>query len=169
MDKAWAARIEADELQPPRRRSRIPLTAGAVAAALFVAAFFGGRQAAVAAIPDLAGLYAILGIPVNVRGLAIDGVVAEWGAPGALSRLTVHGTIRNLTDSEKAVPPLVESVRDGADVTLLARAFDSPSRSLAGNASIEFALRIDDAPRQASGIVVRFRRPAEALPPTKAD
>lgn len=168
-DRAWAARIEADALREPRRPTRLPLTAAAVAAALFVSAFLGGREAAVAAIPDLAGLYAAIGLPVNLRGLTIEGVVAERSAPGAPARLTVRGAIRNPTDAERAVPPLVASVRDGADAPLLTRGFDAPSRSLPANASAAFTLTIDEAPRQAVDVVVRFLRPAETSPSAKAD
>ena len=83
-----------------RAAARLPLIAAGMAAALFLAAFFGGRQAAVAAIPDLAGLYAAVGLPVNLDGLAIEDVEAERAPTFAGFKLKVRATIRNIGKSE---------------------------------------------------------------------
>ncbi len=95
-DNAWQAKIEGDHWPEPPRQRRLPMTAAAVASVFFLAAFFGAREAAVAALPDLAGLYAAIGLPVNLERLAIKGVKAERTHDFAGGRVSVRATIRNL-------------------------------------------------------------------------
>ena len=76
-EEATAAKMAGDYWPEPPRQSRIPMIAGAMAALLFLVAFFGAREAAVAALPDLAGLYRAIGLPVNLDGFAIEAVGAD--------------------------------------------------------------------------------------------
>ena len=105
-EAGWKAKIEGDYWPEPPRPSRLPMMAAGMAAALFLAAFFGARQAAVAALPDLAGLYAAVGLPVNLDGLAIEAIGAERTPTFAGFKLKVHATVRNIGKSEEAIPPL---------------------------------------------------------------
>lgn len=158
---AWAARIESDTLYEPRPRSRVPLTAAGVVALLFIAAFFAGRHAAVAAVPDLAGLYAAIGLPVNLKGLAVEDVAVTRSPAGSTARLSLQGAIRNVSDVEQAVPALTASLRDSADRQIALRGFAAPVQRLAPGATSPFAVAIEEGPRQASQVVVRFRRAAD--------
>lgn len=168
-DAAWAAKIVNDTPYQPRPRSRVPPMAAAVAALLFIGTFFGGRAVAVSAVPDLAGLYAAIGLPVNLRGLTIEDVAAERSAPGPGVQLTVRGTIRNLTAADQAVPPLTVTLGDSAGAPLSVRGFEPPSTLLPANQSAPFILELVEAPGQAAKVVVRFRRPAEAVSPEGVD
>ena len=99
-----------------------------MAAALFLAAFFGARQAAVAAIPDLAGLYAAVGLPVNLDGLAIEDVGAERTPTFAGFKLKVHATVRNIGKSEgAAMPPLAAVLLDDRRTPSGTYGFDPPA------------------------------------------
>jgi hypothetical protein len=160
-DKAWARKMEGDILpdEPPESPRRAIASAGFVAA-LFIAAFFVCRDAAVTVLPDLAGLYRAVGLPVNVQGLAIEALVAERETAEAASRLKIRGAIRNLQSREAAVPPLAVSLL-GTGSGAAPHGFDPPQKILAPGASMDFELELDDVPPAAKAVVVRFRRPAE--------
>ena len=156
-DGAWAAKMAGDVDAAPSRRSRLPMLAAATAAFLFLAAFVLGRTGAVAAIPDLAGLYAALGMPVNLDGLAIEDVSAERTEEG----LVAHGVLRNPGSEEAAAAPLVAVLRDVSGTVIGSRRFDPPVRMIAGGAAAPFELELLQTPDSASEIVLRFGQPAE--------
>lgn len=163
-EKAWAAKMEGDISPRSRRPPRLPMTVAAVAALAFVFAFVGGREAAVTALPDLAGLYAALGIPVNLDGIAIEDVAAERAPAAGGSVLVVSGSLRNVSGTRQAVPSLVAVLYDSARESAGLRSFDPPARMVAIDERTPFRLRLDDVPPRAVQIVVRFRRPGERLP-----
>jgi hypothetical protein len=163
--EAWAAKIAGDILpKTTHERSRLPMTAAAFAALLFIGAFLGGREAAVRAVPDLAGLYAGIGLGVDLDGLVIEDVAAERTAGDAGDRIVVRGEIRNTSGAEQVAPPLAVTLRDEAGASAGIREFDPPARSIAPGAAEPFVLEIGNAERQAREIVLRFARPAEAAP-----
>jgi hypothetical protein len=169
VDKAWAKKMEGDVLPEPPRRSRTPSIVAATAAIMFVAAFLGGRESAVAALPELAGLYAALGMSVNLDKLTIEGVEAErtTGPDGA--RLTVRGSIRNAGAEERPVPPLTASLLDGTKAPAGAHGFDPPKPTIGPGEVVAFMLEIDDAPDRAAEVTIGFRRPAELVSPAAED
>jgi hypothetical protein len=156
---AWAARIAADRAPAPVRnpagRSFIAAVA-ALTSIAFLAAFIAGRESAVAAVPDLAGLYDTIGLPVNLRGLAISGLTGRRHMTGEGARLTVSGALVNLKDDDQPVPGLILELRDSAHSPIRAIAIAPPVAQLAGLDSKAFRLVIDDVPKTAVGIAVRF-------------
>lgn len=164
IDKAWAAKIEGDIVPEVRQPSRIPAIAGGWAAALLIGCFIAGREPIVAAAPDLAGLYAGIGMPVNLTGLVIENVAAERQSDAPGSGVVVRGRIRNIANSEKAVPPLSARLYDIAGMTAATRSFDAPVEAMAAGATADFVVGFDKAPEGAAEIVVRFRRPGDDLP-----
>ena len=156
---AWAARIAADRAPAPVRstpgRSFIVAVA-AVASTAFLAAFVAGRESAVAAVPDLAGLYETIGLPVNLQGLAINDLAGKREMTGEGARLTVSGALVNLKDSDQPVPGLVVELRDAAHSPIRAIAIAPPVAHLAGLDSKAFRFVIDDVPKTAVGVAVRF-------------
>ncbi len=163
--QAWAAKMEGDVLPVPPKHSRVPLIAAGLASALFLATFLAGREAAVAALPDLAGLYAVFGLPVNLDGVVIEAIKAERSVDdGGVPQLIVQGAIRNISQAAQPVPPLTLSFHDAAGKPAGWRGFDPPAQLIAAGEAAPFRLAIQDAPRQAADIVVRFRRPAERVP-----
>jgi hypothetical protein len=163
-EKAWATKMAGDYWPEPPRQRRFPLFAGATAAVFFLAAFFGGREAAVSAVPDLAGLYAAIGLPVYLEGFAIEAVAAERMPTAAGDRIVVQGTLRNVGREQGAVPRLVAILHDSARMTALAEGFDSPVQILKAGEATPFRFTLDAAPAQAIRVVVRFQRPGEKLP-----
>jgi hypothetical protein len=156
-DDVWAAKMAGDVDAAPSRGSRVPAVAAATAAFLFLAAFVLGRAGAVAALPDLAGLYAALGMPVNLDGLAIEDVSAERTEEGVIAR----GVIRNPGAHDTAAAPLVAVLRDAGGTLIASQRFDSPVRMIAAGEAAPFELALPQTPDDASEIVLRFGRPAE--------
>lgn len=163
MDRAWAAKIEGDILLEEPHRSRLPAMLGAGAAALFIVLFVSGREATVAALPDLAGLYTAIGLPVNLDGLVIEEVVAERTDPLDRERLTLRGSIRNVSGAEQGVPVLSASLYDMAGIPAGSRGFDPPARSIAPSEATAFHVEFTSVPESAVEIVIRFRRGGEQL------
>lgn len=164
VESAWAAKMEGDYWPEPPPRRRLPMMVGATAALFFLAAFFGGREAAVVAMPDLAGLYAAIGLPVHLEGIAIEEVAADRTPTAAGDRVVVRGLVRNVSGKPLSVPSLAAILYDSAMVPARAEGFDPPVHTIAAGEAQPFLLTLDGVPPQASEIAVRFRRPGEKLP-----
>jgi len=161
----WAARIAADTAPPPVRSTAGRSFIGAVtalASIAFLTAFVTGRESAVAAVPDLAGLYETIGLPVNLRGLAIDGLASWRQMTGEGARLTVAGALVNLKAAEQAVPGLIVELRDSAHNPVRTLAMAAPVAQLAALDTAPFQLVIDDVPKTAIGVAVRFAPSGQA-------
>ncbi len=154
---AWAARIAADRAapRPPAGRPFISAVAG-LASIAFLVAFLGGRENAVAAIPDLAGFYEVIGLPVNLQGIAIDDLTAIRRGSGEGAQLIVAGVVANLKDSDLPVPGLVVELRDSAQHPIRAVAIAPPVAHLAALEAKAFRIVIEDVPKTAIGVAVRF-------------
>ena len=150
----WAAKIVDD--RPPAAPSR-PQFLGAAAAtlgALLIAGFVFGREPAVAAVPDLAGLYAALGLPVNLDVLAVEGLLVERGVDAA--QLTISGGIVNRSGAPRALPRLELTLSDRAGRVLARQVFEPAGAEIAGRSTIAFRFPADDV-MDAAGAALRFR------------
>jgi hypothetical protein len=160
-DTAWKAKIEGDYWPEPPRQRRLPMIAAAVASALFLAGFFGARDAAVTALPDLAGLYRAIGLPVNLNRIAIEDVKAKGSAASA--NVSVSATLRNLGSNSRPLPPLVAEWRAG-NASLGGFVLALPETSLAGGKVLAMSADIGAMPKGAESVALRFLRPGESLP-----
>jgi hypothetical protein len=163
-DRAWAAKAAGDAWPEPPRQRRLPMIAGAVASVFFLAAFFGAREAAVRAVPDLAGLYAAIGLPVHLDPVTIEKVAADRTPTASGDRVVISGVIRNVSGAEASVPALAAILYDSARVPARAESFDPPAQTIPPGKSAPFRLTLDGAPPQATEVAVRIRRPGEKLP-----
>jgi hypothetical protein len=162
-EDAWAAKMAGDYWPEPPQQSRIPMIAGAIAAVLFLVAFFGAREAAVAALPDLASLYRAIGMPVNLDGFAIEAVGAERTPTFGASKLTVRATIHNLGKHTAELPPLAVLLYSTALVPAGALGFDPPAGEVPSGGSVQIVLNVEAAPKEAAEVVVRFRQRGETF------
>lgn len=138
---------------------------GGAGALLLLAVVFRGPVVSVA--PDLAGLYAAAGMPVNLRGLEFRNIRAERGEEDGRPILSVEGDIANIQGGEVDVPTVRLAIRapDGQEVYAWSVV---PQRDrLAAGQSVPFRTRLASPPADTSDLVVRFverTRPAkEAL------
>lgn len=150
-DAVWQARMLADEpMARPRGLGAATLLSAAVAL-LVIGAFFAARERAVAAVPDLAGLYAAIGLPVNLRNLEIANVSAYRKVTPAGTTLIVSGDILNRTSGTQPVP----AVRIAAGRTE-ARDFSAPTSMLEPGASTAFHYEMPIRGSTESDVAVRF-------------
>ncbi|MGQ7791701.1 hypothetical protein ACUN0C_04750 [Faunimonas sp. B44] len=155
----WAAKLAADT---PRADARTPAGGLGIGLAtigvLFLAGMLLARPALVGILPDLAGLYGAIGLPVNLDGLEMRAVSSERARTGSSAdQIVVRGTIANPGGRERTVAGVVVTVRDTGRDPILARSFDAPIKHLAAGRSAAFEFSVDDVPRQAHDVVLRFR------------
>jgi predicted Zn finger-like uncharacterized protein len=150
-----------------RRRARLrvslPLVIGVLLAVIGVLA--GARVAVVRAAPQTARLYAAIGLPVNLRGLAIEEVRTSEEMQDNVPVLVVEGTIVNVVRHPADVPRLRFAVRNAAGLELYAWTAQPNQPVLAAGEKLAFRSRLASPPPDAADIVVRFfnRRDLEAV------
>jgi hypothetical protein len=120
------------------------------------AAIIGWRADLVRAMPQTAGFYARLGLPVNVRGLRFDNfaVTTEWrdGAPV----LVAKGAISNDTGKAEEVPRLHLVARNGEHQQVYAWAKPLARQALASGETMPFTSELTLPPLDTREIMVRF-------------
>jgi len=127
-----------------------------VAACLVATATFVARQSIVAFAPDLAGLYAALGAPVNLRGLDFGRIVTLREIDNGQPVLVVEGSITNVTKQMREVPALRFALRGPDTQELYAWSIDPKSTTIESGDTIRFRTRLAAPPDQASEVQVRF-------------
>lgn len=136
------------------RRLVAPLAAIGVIATSMTA--IGAREAIVAAAPLTAGAYAAIGLPVNLRGLAIEDVRARLEESGGKKTLIVEGVIANLRQTETAAPPLRIALRAADGVEVYVWSTRSPKDRLASHERVHFAARLAAPPEGTRDALVNF-------------
>ena len=158
-----------------RRRGakRIGDTAAAAALALCVIgsgmAAIGQRERIVAALPPTAAVFATLGLPVNLRGLALAGIRSTLGAADGATTLTLDGTITNLRRQSTTVPTIRIAVRDATDRELYYWTAPAPKPRLAVGETVPFHSRLSAPPRDGETLSVSFVDLPPAAPRHFAD
>lgn len=138
-----------------------PWALGGAVALVGAAVLF--RAPIVSAIPDLARLYASIGLPVNLRGLEVRTVTATRDIENGGPVMIVQGEIANIGGKEAALPPVRISLRSGGH-EVYAWLVDPSRATLAAGASLPFRARLASPPANADDVLVRFgeRRQAAA-------
>jgi predicted Zn finger-like uncharacterized protein len=142
-----------------RRRAHWPLPGLPTAILALVAlnaALIGWRAEVVRFLPQTASLYAAIGLPVNLRGLAFAEVASATETHDGVPVLVVEGTIVNAKDRAAEVPRLRFSVRNQQGQEVYAWTA-LPSRSvLAPGETLPFRSRLASPPPEAHDVLVRF-------------
>ncbi len=138
----------------PRRRLRPALLvtvalAGAVSLLIL-------RHPIVAAMPQLGGIYAAIGLPVNLAGVELDDLRASRVFRGGYEQLRVEGAIVSVARETVPLPP-IEVVLLGADGAEIGRRMAATAATvLAPGGAIRFATEFPDLPAGAATITVRL-------------
>ncbi len=143
--------------RPPLGRAATSLAAAACLATLVCLGglgLVGARDDVVRHLPRTAGLYRMLGMPVNVRGLEFVGVAARVEAP--LTDVSITGEIRNVARRRVPVTRIAYEVRDAAGIAVASWTEAAPARTLAARASLSFASRPHAIPGEGRSVMVRF-------------
>jgi predicted Zn finger-like uncharacterized protein len=173
-DEAVAPKVEepieqvASEIMVPKRRMfkrrsqrqrwdrtfALSAMSGMLALILFVAIV--SRASIVRAVPDLAGLYSAVGLPVNLRGLELRSVRTNSGAQDGIPVLMVEGEIVNVTGSVVEIPRLRIAVLGSDRRELYAWTTQLPRSVLSEGERIPFRSRLASPPAEGREVLVRF-------------
>jgi predicted Zn finger-like uncharacterized protein len=142
---------------------------GAGAALIVLAIVAGGMAAAawrapiVRAMPGAARLFAAIGLPVNLRGLALDNVRTDIFDLGDRRVLVVEGAIVNLRDSATASPNIRIALRGADKRELYVWTAPAPKTRLGPDEQVAFRTRLAAPPDGASDVMVRFASVGDRL------
>jgi predicted Zn finger-like uncharacterized protein len=114
------------------------------------------RQAVVKHLPQTASLFAMLGMPVNLRGLEFAGVKSTGEFHDGMMVLVVEGTIVNVTRQTLDVPRLRFAMRNGAGHEVYAWTALPGKAQLASGEALPFKSRLASPPPDGKEVIVRF-------------
>jgi len=127
------------------------------------ASLLGWRYDVVRAMPQTASLYAAVGMPVNLRGLAFVDVKTTKEMHDGVPVLLVQGTISNVSRQPHDVGRLRFAMRNGAGREIYTWT-TLPGRSvLAPGESLPFQTRLASPPSEGREVVVRFFNRHDAI------
>jgi hypothetical protein len=120
------------------------------------------RAAIVRAAPATAAAFASLGMPVNLRGLAIDGVRATIAGPAEDGReLIVTGEIVNLRQVETPAPNLRLTLRGEDERELYVWTAREPKSRLGPHERLAFRARLAAPPAGVRDVLVNLAAPGD--------
>jgi hypothetical protein len=149
---------------PDRRKGSSYTTGPALAFAAFMIAAttaIAARAEIVSFAPATAVVFADLGMPVNLRGLAIDRVRAAEQQTDDNRELVIAGEIVNLRETETQVPNLRLALRaeDGRELYLWTAR--GPKERLAAHERVAFKARLAAPPPGVRDVLVKFAAPGD--------
>jgi predicted Zn finger-like uncharacterized protein len=141
----------------PRKSSRkgLGVAALAAAAALVVLAI-AARATVVRAIPDLAGLYAAIGLPVNLRGLEFRDVRTTSETQDGIAVLVIEGEVANIAKHAVEVPRVRLAVLGTGGQELYSWTALLPRSTLSEDEKVSFRSRLASPPPEGREVLVRF-------------
>ncbi len=119
-------------------------------------AFIGWRRQVVNIAPQTASLYRAIGLPVNLRGLAITDITTVAQLNEGVPLLLVEGTLASTSTRTVKVPRLRLAVRNSAGQELYNWTEEPERRTLPAGESLTFRARLASPPPEAHDVVVRF-------------
>lgn len=136
-----------------RRIGGVALLSGAVA---MIAIFVLFRDGLVKQSPDLASLYQMVGLDVNLRGLEFRNLRTFTEIEDGKRVLVVEGSIKNLKQDTTSVPAVRLSIRSADEQEVYAWTVEPRTQALAGLDETRFRTILADPPTGASDLQVRF-------------
>jgi len=148
--------------------ARLSRTLRGVGIGLLVAVIGGGvllRTEIVRVLPDLAGLYATMGLKVNVVGLDFSDVTTLLSRKGDNDVLTVNATIYGVEPHRVIVPPVVVTLLGSDDKPVYAWSVAPKQRDLEPGEVIGFSAELAAPPGDARQVRLSFADSARAIAP----
>ena len=140
----------------PKERRSWPVKLAACAAMALALLSVMKREAVVRAAPPLAGVYAAIGLPVNLKGLEWRDVKTRVVGEAAQKVLAVEGEIRNIRDHSQPLPDIELSLRDDTGREVYVWKTPAPKADLAQGETIQFRARLASPPEGAKVVRVNF-------------
>jgi predicted Zn finger-like uncharacterized protein len=144
----------------PRRKLR-PAAVFATCGLIVIGLALAERRPLVRAVPSLAGLYAAIGLPVNIRGLEISDVRSVEDVEEGVPILLVTGAVANVTNGVVEAPRLRLSVRSRDGRELYAWTTVAGRPKLAPGEAAPFRARLASPPAEGRAVDVRFLSPRD--------
>jgi len=144
---------------PKRKKLSWPLShlqSGILALVIVDAIVVGWRADFVRALPQTASFYALLGLPVNLRGLNFDGLATATEQHEGVPILVVEGNIVNGAGKIVDVPRLRFAVRNAAREEIYSWTAVPPRALLSPGEAVGFRTRLASPPPDAHDVLVRF-------------
>ena len=141
------------------KRWRWPLSqlqSGILALIVANAIIVGWRGDFVRALPQTASFYALIGLPVNIRGLDFDGLGTTTEQHEGVPILVVGGDIVNDTGKTVTVPHLRFAVRNAARQEIYSWTAIPPQPLLPPGEAVAFHTRLASPPPDSHDVLVRF-------------
>lgn len=123
--------------------------------ALLVSGLYLGRQFMVRQFPDLASLYAIVGIDVNLYGLQFENVRTVRRPEDGVAVLVVEGNVRNISEKTRNIPRL-HFILSGRNREVYAWQDDASQNPLEPGETVRFRTVLASPPDVADELQVRF-------------
>ncbi len=142
-----------------RRRRRMPRPSWAtviLSLLVVIAAILAWRTEVVRAMPQTASLFAKIGLPVNLRGLAFKDLRIKKDSTESVTVLVVHGTIANVVRRRAEIPRLRFAVRDRSGNELHSWTALPAIGSLGPGEMLDFRTRLASPPEGTADVLVRF-------------
>ena len=114
------------------------------------------RATVVRAAPELAGLYAAIGLPVNLRGLEFTEIKTTHEIQDGIPVLVIEGEVMNVTRQPVEVPRLRLAVLGPDARELYAWTALLPRSVLPEGEKLSFRSRLASPPAEGKQVLVRF-------------
>ena len=114
------------------------------------------RAQIVQKFPQTAQVYALMGKPVNLRGIEIEDVRSTIALDQSSRVLVVEGTVRNITGRTVSVPLLALSVQDEAKQALYSWTLEPQHPKIKANEKVTFRARLASPPIEGVHVAVNF-------------
>ncbi|SDR27109.1 zinc-ribbon domain-containing protein [Pseudovibrio sp. Tun.PSC04-5.I4] len=114
------------------------------------------REQAVRMFPDLAGLYQLAGMTVNLRGLVFKDIRTFREVDDGSVVLVVEGTVENITGNETLIPAIKLALRSQDTQEIHAWVVEPREDRLAPGDRTRFRARLNNPPERAADIQLRF-------------
>jgi predicted Zn finger-like uncharacterized protein len=155
-----AEQVRDEAIEKPERGVDFPVFAGWMALAIFLGGFVWAaivyRQEIATVWPQSSSLYALLGIPVNTRGLAFAELGYDNVVEDGSTVLEISGRVLNVTNREMFVPAVRVSLKDFEERELYGWTINADETMLPPGQSASFAARLSNPPPEARRAEVRF-------------
>jgi len=155
--ESFAARRARRERLRNQPKSRVPRPGTVIFTLLAVlGALIGWRSDVVRAMPGTASLFAAVGLPVNLRGLALSDIVTTKESHEGATILVVQGTITNISKQPRDVPRIRLALKDGKGAEVYTWT-SLPERTLLAPGDAQpFQTRLASPPAEGLVVEVRF-------------
>jgi predicted Zn finger-like uncharacterized protein len=153
----FVARRSSRTAQPAARPFPMPnLPPLILMLAAIIVGLLGWRTSVVMAAPQMASLYAMIGLPVNLRGLAFEDVKTAQETHDGVAVLVIEGAIANVARTALEVPRLrFAMVNSGGNEVYTWTALP-PRSTLASGEKLPFRTRLASPPPDGREVVIRF-------------